>query len=95
MESYVLPAISCVIALIALVSTINKDGNEGAASHAEVITKLDFIINDTKDLKAEMRSSRDEISRLRTKVEHATERAEAAHRRLDRAGIDSSHDEKE
>ena len=100
MEAYVFPAISATVALLALIVAFvgmlrnsKNDTTADAASHAEVITKLDFIINDTKELKAEIRSNREEVSRLRTRVEHAVDMAEAAHRRMDRAGIDKAEHE--
>lgn len=65
--------------------------------NAVQITRLDSIDNGIRDLKAENRSMRGEITKLRDdlrdeirethdEARHATELAEAAHRRLDRIG---------
>lgn len=70
-----------------------------AAERAETNLKLDFIGNDIKDIKAENRRTATEIQKMRENHNtelgevrdiaiHAQERAEAAHNRMDRAGID-------
>lgn len=67
--------------------------------NAVQMTRLDAIDNGIRDLKAERRQDsaqmnkrfdemRDEIRDIRDGVTHATELAEAAHRRLDRIGAD-------
>ena len=55
----------------------------------EIMTKLDFLGNDLKDIKADNRRTRDEVAEVRKIAQHASERADAAHRRLDRAGVDA------
>jgi hypothetical protein len=70
-----------------------------AAERAETNLKLDFIGNDVKDIKAENRRTASEIQKMRENhtaelgevrdiAIHAQERADAAHNRMDRAGID-------
>lgn len=67
--------------------------------NAVQMTRLDAIDNGIRDLKADRRSDsnqmnkrfdelRDEIKDIHDEAQHAVELAEAAHRRLDRAGIE-------
>lgn len=79
---------SLIIAFATFFSKAKKEEGEQDAHNARVITKLDFIGEDVKDIKAEQRSFRTEINEIRSIATHASERAEAAHHRLDRAGID-------
>jgi len=67
---------------------LKKDEGEDRASNATVLTKLEFISDDLKDIKAEYRATTDELKKVREIAEHAVERANAAHNRLDRAKID-------
>lgn len=71
-----------------------------AAERAETNLKLEFIGNDIKDIKAENRRTASDIQKMRENHNtelgevrdialHAQERAEAAHNRMDRAGIDT------
>ncbi len=72
---------------IAYVTWLTKTKNERAEDNARdtrVITKLEFISDDVKDIKAEYRNFRDELTEVRGIATHASERAEAAHNRLDR-----------
>lgn len=79
---------SLIIAFVTFLSRSKKESGEQDAHNAKVIAKLDFIGEDVKDIKAEQRSFRTEINEIRSIATHASERAEAAHHRLDRAGLD-------
>lgn len=101
MEVYVdvAVAVSLTVAIIGCVLGVGTflRGDRGevktdAAKNAEVITKLDFMSNDLKDIKADNRRTKSEINEVRQIAQHAQERADAAHNRLDRAGIDQQHD---
>ena len=83
-------ALACGAALMGALRNTKKDTGEDAAKDARVMTELKFIGNDLKDIKAEYRSTREELKDIRGIAEHANERAEAAHHRLDRAGIDTN-----
>ena len=110
MENWITVAsvIVAVLSVIFAMLTYARGGRQlvqgDAAERAETITKLDFIANDLKDIKAdgrqrdkELKSMRDafntELKSIRDTATHAHERAEAAHRRIDRAGIDIRHED--
>ncbi len=78
-------------ALVAFVTYLRgnvRADRQDAETQAETSTKLDFIANDLKDIKAENRRYSSELRDVREIAVHARERADAAHERLDRAGID-------
>ena len=88
-------ALACGAAIVGVIRNSKKDTSESAAEGAVVVTKLDFIGNDLKDLKAEYRATRNEVKeahdlaeRARERANEAYEHADAAHRRLDRTKID-------
>lgn len=96
--------VAVMSALLAL-ATYMRGGKQvvqgDAAERAETNLKLDFIGNDIKDIKAENRRTTSEIQKMRenhnTELSevrdialHAQERADAAHNRMDRAGIDKA-----
>lgn len=70
-----------------------------SVNNAKIFTRLDTIDDGVRDIKADNRGIRSDIASLRDtlrdeirdvhdEAKHALELAEAAHRRLDRAGID-------
>jgi hypothetical protein len=92
-----------VMSAILALATYMRGGKQvvqgDAAERAETNLKLDFIGNDVKDIKAENRRTASEIQKMRENhtaelgevrdiAIHAQERADAAHNRMDRAGID-------
>lgn len=77
-----------IIAAITLGMKSREGSKEEAEFDATIGTKLDFISSDIKDIKADQRSFRSEINDVRRIAVLAQERAEAAHSRLDRSGID-------
>lgn len=82
---------TAAIAFAGWLSSTKKDAGKREAQSAAMMTQLNAIAEDTKDIKAENRSLRTEIMEVRQVAIHAQERAEAAHKRLDRSGIDA-HD---
>jgi len=95
MAGVIAPWATIIISLLAffvsfatLWNNSKKDEGENKAANARVITELGFISNDLKEIKAEYRTTQNELKDVREIAEHASERAEAAHRRLDRAKID-------
>lgn len=80
-------AIAAGTLTIAFVTWLSKSKNETGdikAEDARLFTKLEFIGDDVKDIKAEYRNFRNELTEVRGIASHADDRAEAAHRRLDR-----------
>lgn len=77
-----------IIAYSTFQNNKRKDVSEDKEERAKLSTQLDFISNDIKDIKADNRTNDKRINEIDRKAEHALERAEAAHNRLDRAHID-------
>lgn len=84
---------SFIVALATYIRGGKKDVREETKEEAEhtgiVLTRLNSIDDGIRDIKAESRSMRAEIQQVRDIAQHASERADAAHSRLDRAGIDT------
>ena len=94
-EQLLLTIMTAVIALLGLVvsfatwlSKTKQDSGKQDAHNAVVVTKLDGIGDNVNEIKEEMRTFRKDLEDVRKIATHASERAEAAHNRLDRAGID-------
>lgn len=83
--------IGCVIAVLGFFRTGRSDVKADGTLSGEILTKLDFMQDDVKDIKAEYRRTREDIDEVRGIAMHAQERADAAHNRLDRAGVDALH----
>lgn len=97
--SITVAVMSAVIAIATYVRGGKQVVQGDAAERAEMSLKLEFISNDLKDIKAEdrrrvseLREVREQhvtdINELRGLIIIAQEHADAAHDRLDRAGID-------
>lgn len=78
-----------VISFSVFISNSRKDAGKQEAMFAQINTKLDFQANDLKEIKAADRAREREIQETREIANTALERAQAAHKRLDRAGVDS------
>lgn len=95
METEVITSVTATIAvlgfLVALASFLHDNKNDAkdeAKSDGRVLARLDSIDNGIRDIKAENRSMRKDMQEIRDIAQHANDRAESAHHRLDRAGID-------
>ena len=83
---FVSTAVGIVGMLVGLFSFLNgreKDSNGQASFDAEVKTKLDFIGEDVKDIKAESRLVRTELYEVRETATSALTLAKNAHERID------------
>lgn len=78
-------ALACFAGLAGMARNSRRDIGTDAAESATVVTKLDFIGNDLKDLKAEYRVTRDEAREARDLAERAHVRADEAYERADAA----------
>ena len=76
-----------IVALVTLLMRGRDDSNSHAKFDATISTKLDFMSEDLKDIKADQRTYQRELSDVRGIAYEAKSRAEAAHKRLDAAGI--------
>lgn len=82
--------ISAIVALFGILTfAFARSGDHGKREYWEGQTtnKLDGIIDDLKDMKAQQRMTDQRMNEVRDMAMHAQERADAAHDRLDRAGI--------
>lgn len=94
-EQLILTGITVLIALLSLVvafatwlSKTKQDSGKQDAHNAVVLTKLDAIGDNVSEIKEDQRTFRKDLEEVKSLAAHASERAEAAHNRLDRAGID-------
>lgn len=94
-EQLIITIFTAIIALLSLVvafatwlSKTKEDSGKQDAQNAIVNTKLDNIVDKVGEIKEDQRNFRTELEDVRGIAVHASERAEAAHNRLDRAGID-------
>lgn len=94
-EQLILTILTAIVALLGLVvsfatwlSKTKEDSGKQDAEHAVVVTKLDGISDVQKETREEVRRLMAKIDEVDHTAHHALERAEAAHNRLDRAGID-------
>lgn len=76
-----------VVGLLVAIGTFlmngRRDSNQQASFDSEVKTKLDFIGDDVKDIKAESRMFRSELSEVRDTANRALSEAERANQRID------------
>lgn len=86
--TFVIAIIGCVVSVSGVNSRQRNEVKKEEHYITTISTKLDFISEDVKDVKADQRSFQRDINEIRTIAMNAKERADAAHRRLDRIGLD-------
>lgn len=87
----VIAIVGCLVGLAGWYRNSTHDSEENARKTSSIETKLDFIAEDVKDTKAEIRSFRGELSETKTVANTALARADAAHDRLDALEAPSAH----
>lgn len=73
-----------IVAIVTLMANSKRNNEEVSKREAETVAKLDFIGSDVKDIKADQRVIQRDISNVRDIAIQARDRAESAHKRLDR-----------
>lgn len=94
--AYVTAAVAVLSLVVAFATWLGKTKSESGqqnAHNASVMTELRFIGNDIKEIKAQQGTINKEIEDVRVIAVRAEESAKAAHRRLDRLGIDDHHEQ--
>lgn len=86
--TFVMAIIGCIVAVSGVGSRQRNEVKQEEHHITTISTKLDFIGEDIKDVKAEQRVFQRDMNDVRNLAMRASERAEAAHRRLDRIGLD-------
>lgn len=86
----VIALIGCVVGVAGWLHTSNGDASDQAASTAEIKTKLEFIGNDTKDIRAKLSRYEEDMRTVRQTADVALARANAANDRLDAYGVPSA-----
>lgn len=86
--SIIIAFVGVCIAFVGFLANARNDSAKAEGRMGEIVTKLDFIGDDLKDLKASYRSVTSELQAVRDIATRAQESASSAHKRLDRAGID-------
>lgn len=93
--TFVIAVIGCVVAVSGVGSRQRDEAKKEEHYITTISTKLDFIGEDVKDVKADQRVFQRDINEVRSIAMKASERAEAAHRRLDRIGLDKPEQKEE
>lgn len=75
--------IGCLVGLAGWSRNSKEDAENGEKRTSTIETKLDFISEDIKDTKAEIRAQRSEMSETKQLAITAMAKAESAHDRLD------------
>lgn len=88
MLTFVIAIIGCVIAVSSFYSDRRTEAKKDEHSITSLSTKLDFISEDVKDIKADQRAFQRDINEVRNIALSAKNRADAAHRRLDCIELD-------
>lgn len=91
--TFVIAIIGCVIGVSNVGSRQRNEVKKEEHYITTISTKLDFIGEDVKDVKADQRAFQRDINEVRTIALSAKNRADAAHRRLDRIGLDKPDSE--
>ena len=90
--SVVISLCGVVIAFAVFISNSRKDAGKQEACYSQINAKLDFIGDDLKTMRAEHRSYEARLAETREIAQRAEIQANAAHKRLDRAGVDKVSD---
>lgn len=77
------------IAFAVFIANNKKDAGRQQEQNGQISTKLDFVTNDLKEIKANHRRNEEDMRETREIALKAYESASSAHKRLDRAGIDT------
>lgn len=85
---FVIGIIGCVVGVCTYFFNQRKEARGDEHAITAVATKLDFISEDVKDIKADQRSFQRDMNEVRNIALDAKSRADAAHRRLDMIGLD-------
>lgn len=94
--TFVIAIIGCIVSLSGVASRQRNEAKSEEHYITTISTKLDFISEDVKDVKADQRAFQRDINEIRTLAMDAKTRADAAHRRLDQLGLDKNeHNEGE
>lgn len=80
---------SFAVAFVAMLRNSSKDAAADKAFMAKMSAQLDAIEVTVQEIKAEMHAAEKEAEETRAIALYARDRAEAAHNRLDRAGVDT------
>lgn len=76
--------LSLVVAFATWLANTKRSSGQQDAHNASVVTKLDLIADDIKDIKADYRSISRKVDEVKDVAIRAEDSAKAAHRRLDR-----------
>jgi len=85
---FVIGIIGCVVGVCTYFFNQRKEARGDEHTITAVVTKLDFISEDVKDIKADQRAFQRDINEIRSIALNARDRADEAHRRLDSIGLD-------
>ena len=80
---------SFAVAFVAMIRNNNKENASDKAFMAKMSAQLDAIEVTVQEIKRDIHAAEKEAEQTRAIALYARDRAEAAHNRLDRAGVDT------
>jgi hypothetical protein len=86
--SLIIAFLGVCIAFATSMSNARKDASKAEGRMGEIITKLDFISDDLKDIKADYRRISVELQEVRDIAVRAQASAASAHKRIDSADLE-------
>lgn len=86
--SIIIAIIGCLVGVSGWIRTAKTDADHDGRENSEIKTSLDFIANDVKDLKVDVRAFNRDLQDVRTIAVSAESEAKRANDRIDRLNID-------
>lgn len=82
--SIIIAIIGCLVGAAGWLRNVRTDANQQKATESEIKTKLDFMSNDIKEVKIDVRSFTRDLQDVRTIAVTAETEAKRANTRIDR-----------
>lgn len=82
--SIIIAIIGCLVGMAGWLRNVRTDANQQKATESEIKTKLDFMSNDIKEVKIDVRSFTRDLQDVRTIAVTAETEAKRANTRIDR-----------
>ena len=82
--SIIIAIVGCLVGAAGWLRNTRSDAGQQKATESEIKTKLDFMSNDIKDVKVDIRSFNRDLQDVRTIAVTAEAEAERANTRIDR-----------
>ena len=87
----IIAIVGCIVGLSGFALNASKEVGDKSSDMTRVETKLDFIADDVKDTKVEIKAMRADTSEAKSLAIKALENSKAAHERLDELNAPSAY----